>query len=30
MGEQIGKWLDAAAYSALLAKDDDLLAVSMS
>jgi uncharacterized protein len=26
MGEQIGKWLDAAAYSALLAKDDELLA----
>mgnify|MGYP000958365021 FL=1 len=26
MGEQIGKWLDAAAYSALLARDDDLLA----
>lgn len=26
MGEQIGKWLDAAAYSALLAKDGELLA----
>ena len=26
MGEQIGKWLDAAAYTALLAKDDELLA----
>jgi DUF1680 family protein len=26
MGEQIGKWLDAAAHSALLAKDDELLA----
>jgi hypothetical protein len=26
MGEQVGKWLDAAAYTALIAKDDDLLA----
>ncbi len=26
MGEQIGKWLDAAAYTALLAQDDELLA----
>jgi DUF1680 family protein len=26
MGEQIGKWLDAAAYTALIAKDDVLLA----
>jgi uncharacterized protein len=26
MGEQVGKWLDAAAYAALIAKDDALLA----
>jgi DUF1680 family protein len=26
MGEQIGKWLDAAAYTALLAADEELLA----